>query len=51
MNRRDFLKATAGVTMAWSPLASQVAAGRAEPRLNVLFVTVDDWRAEAGRSN
>jgi len=47
--RREFLRLGAAGAMGGLPLrALHAAAGSSEPRLNVLFITVDDWRNEAG---
>jgi len=47
MRRRDVLRLGVAATLGL-PRALQATAANAERRLNVLFVTVDDWRNEAG---
>ncbi len=48
LRRRDFLRWSAAGVMGSPQLASRALAGSSAPRLNVLFITVDDWRNEAG---
>lgn len=48
VDRRDFLRLGAVGAMGWPHVLSAVDSGRSGQRLNVLFITVDDWRSEAG---
>jgi iduronate 2-sulfatase len=49
MWRREFLQRVAAPTaMGWPALVPRVGAANPGPPPNVLFITVDDWRNEAG---